>query len=220
MHCVISADRAINADTLMSLSNASRLEAIQTFDHLSRRLPQSALSLSSSKQAERHVHSSQNRRAKHSASAKDTRHPRSNSTLSLIPAASSDQPRPRHSRKRASSKSSTTLSKAPHSTPNKHRSTGLQKPASNNKNNNPRAAPPAPRDSSRTSPRSERRHASMSSRSDSTKLGEVPERKWRTTAGPRNDSSNSSNSLRVAYPLYSYPAPQKQRSRFMRFFGK
>lgn len=203
-----------NADTLMSLSDSSRLEAIHTFDQLSRRLPQSTLSLTtSSKPSSR---DRPKRKIKRSSSAKDPHHhPRSKSAPApAIAAAASDQPRHRHPRRNgpASSKSSTVISKSkkPRATPDKHRSTTSRKPtASSNSDNHPRV------ESARTSSRRGRRHVSTSSRSDSTKLGEIPEHKWRTTKHRDDDDS-----LEIAYPLYSYPEPPKQRSRFMRFLGK
>lgn len=206
----------------MSLSDASRLEAIHTFDQLSRRLPQSTLSLTSSIKPS--ARDAQKRRIKRSASAKDAHHPRSKSApapaIAVAAAVASDEPRHRHARQRdpGSSKSSTVISKSktPRATLDKHRSTTSRKPtASSNSNNHPRVASPAPGSTRTSSRRGRRRHVSGSSRSDSTKLGEIPEHKWRTTK-PRDDDS----SLEIAYPLYSYPAPPKQRSRFMRFWGK
>lgn len=206
---VISADHAINADTLMSLSNASRLEAMRTFEQLSKRLPQSALSLTpQTKSSERHTHSSQKRRSKQIPSVKSGHNRRSQSAPPVLKTKASDNPRPRRTHKKPSGNSkSSTVSKTPRSTEDKHRST-----PSPHSTSNPRAAPPNAQ-GTRTSSRSERRHRPRSFRSDSTKLGEIPEHKW---AVPRDDDS----SLRVAYPLYTYTAPQKQRSRFMRFFGK
>lgn len=191
----------------MSMSNSSRLQAIETFDQLSKRLPQSSSSLTpSNKSSQKHAHDSQKRKPKHASSPKDTHNPRSKSAPSLIPPAL-DQPRPKHnSRKKKSpdsSKSSTT-SRRPHSDPEPHRSKPSRKPT------DPRRSAPPPARGARSSSRSDRRRTPKSFTSDSTKLGEIPEHKW----------ARDSNSLRVAYPLYSYPEPQKQRSRFMRFFGK
>lgn len=206
MLCVISTDHAITSDTLMGLSNASRLEAIQTFEQLSRRLPQSALSLTPSNKAPgRHAHSSKKRKTKTALSAKGAHHSHSQSAPSLLITPASDHPRPRHTHTKSRSSSTSPKISKTRATSDKHRSTPSRKAAGG-----PGAAPSP--NSTRTSSRPEWRRAPRSFASDSTKLGEIPEHKW---AGPRDDST-----LRVAYPLYAYPAPQKQRSRFMRFFGK
>lgn len=193
----------------MSMSNSSRVQAIETFDQLSKRLPQSSLSLTpSNKSSQKHAHYSQKRKPKHASSPNDTHNPRSKSASSLIPTAALDQPRPKHSSRKKkspdSSKSSTTSRRPHHSDPEAHRSNPSRKPTGPS-----RSAPPPARDA-RPGSRSDRRRTPKSFTSDSTKLGEIPEHKW----------ARDSNSLRVAYPLYSYPEPQKQRSRFMRFFGK
>lgn len=55
----------------------------------------------------------------------------------------------------------------------------------------------------------------MSFASDSTKLGEIPERKW--TRVVAEDSTRLSG---TAYPLSPWQEEQKPRSRFMRLFKK
>ncbi|KIN06073.1 hypothetical protein OIDMADRAFT_176179 [Oidiodendron maius Zn] len=111
--------------TLMSLSNASRLEAMRTFEQLSKRLPQSALSLTpQTKSSERHTHSSQKRRSKQIPSVKSGRNRRSQSAPPVLKTKASDNPRPRRTHKKPSGNSkSSTISKTPRSTEDKHRST-------------------------------------------------------------------------------------------------
>jgi hypothetical protein len=206
MLCVISTDHTITSDTLMGLSNASRLEAIQAFEQLSGRLPQSARSLTPSNKAPgRHAHSSKKRKTKKALSAKGAHHSHSQSAPSLLITTASDHPRPRHTHTKSRSSSSSPKNSKPRATSDKHRFIPSRKAAGD------LGAAPSP-SSTRTSSRSERRRAARSVTTDSTKLGEIPEHK---RAGLKDDSS-----LRVSYPLYAYPAPQKQRSRFMRFFGK
>ena len=72
----------------------------------------------------------------------------------------------------------------------------------------------------RTRPRGkpENRKSMMSFASDSTKIGEIPERKWANPA--MFDTGNSAFPITPYYPLGPYQEPEKQRSRFMRLFRR
>lgn len=56
----------------------------------------------------------------------------------------------------------------------------------------------------------------MSFASDSTKLGEIPERKW----GRNADLDGGQFTITPYYPMEPYQEPEKPRSRLRRLFGK
>jgi hypothetical protein len=60
------------------------------------------------------------------------------------------------------------------------------------------------------------RNSIRSFATDSTKLGEIPEHKW---ARPSKLDAGQF-SVRRYYPLEPYQEPEKQKSRFMRFFRR
>ena len=62
------------------------------------------------------------------------------------------------------------------------------------------------------------RKSIMSFASNSTKLGEIPEHKW--TTPPVFEGGEVIFPVRAYFPLDSYQAPEKPRSRFMKFFRR
>lgn len=195
----------------MSLSNASRLEAIHTFEQLSTRLPPSSLSLTPSRAPPSQDRRAQERKAKPAGEHQHHhRRPRSSSSRSAPPRvrvreiAAADLPHPRpapHALPSATPRKAKPPSTRSSSSPSgRHRSTtNTRKPKSP-----PRSGPPPPA-ASRTRSR-------RSWKSDSTKLGEIPEHQW---------AASRPGELRVVYPLGSaQPTPEKSRSRFMRFLRK
>jgi len=220
---------------LVNLSNASRMEAIHTFEQLSNRLSRSSLALvPSNKHNEKRRHK---RKAKSSSSVGNLKHARSKSAphLSITPlgpATPDGWVRPKTGRKlSADSKASGTSSpkrraapKPPTSPPHK---LSLQAPPSQRPT--AQSAPPIPRSThphqgSNSSAkiqhqepshsRPENRKSIMSFASDSTKLGEIPEHKCTRPANGGNLP------ITPYYPLEPYQEPEKPRSRFMRLFKR
>jgi len=196
---------------LLNLSNASRIQAIETFSQLSQRLSRSSLALSPSnptKHLEKHAR--KRRARKPSSAVGNPKHTRSQSApeLSLTPlgpATTSGWVRPKHSRKTSSSSIS--------------KSSGLSTPPKRTAPSepNPKPAPLVPQ---YTPPpqyqRTEKRKSIMSFASDSTKLGEIPEHKWARPAMLEDGKFP----VTTYYPLEPYQEPEKQRSRFMRLFRR
>jgi hypothetical protein len=192
--------------TLVNLSNASKVEAIKTFEQLSARISRSSVAISISK-PKRKTHSgskgkkagfSQSSGSSHSGRPEPVRS-RSAPELSLKqtalgPATAHGWVRPKgqkSGRKRAIDPSSSRRKSVPH---------GRQEPL---------APEPLPL------PGPENRMSIMSFASDSTKLGEIPERRGATA-----NLGNQENFTSTVFPLAPWKRPEKPRSRFMRLFGK
>lgn len=205
---------------LLNLSNVSHMEAISTFEQLSKRLSQSSVALP---HKSRHAGKPHSSRVGHKQKAKKgsvghSKHTRSKSApelsrTALGPATAEGWVRPKPGRK-LSSESKTSGSTSPRRTaPREHTQPTIQRSR----------PPPAlvstpllPSPLPRTRP--ENRRSIMSFASDSTKLGEIPEYKW---ASPSMfDAGNSNFPITTFYPLEPYQQPEKQRSRFMRLFRR
>jgi hypothetical protein len=211
---------------LLNLSNASRMEAINTFEQLSQRLSHSSLALvplSTDKDPAKHRN--HQRRRKTSSSSEHARHSRSKSApdLSLTPlgpAKTDGWVRPKSGRKISSdSKSSGTsgLSTPRRSSPKAH----FPQPSNSTSRTSPPSSGRATRQLQRKAAghtsRMDNRDSIMSFATDSTKLGEIPEHKW---ARPLMLDSRQFP-VKSYYPLEPYhQEPEKQRSRFMRFFRR
>lgn len=221
----------------MNLSNASRMEAIHTFEQLSNRLSKSSLALKpSNKHNEKRRHK---RQAKSNSSVGNLKHARSRSAPQLSitplgPATPGGWVRPKTGRKlSADSKASGTSSpkqravpKPPPSPPQR-----LSLPAPPSQRPTTQSPPPIPRSThpmqgtAATPPhrvtvpqsRPENRKSIMSFASDSTKLGEIPEYKW---TRPNMYADGGNFPIRTYYPLEPYQEPEKPRSRFMRLFKR
>ncbi|KAK3373715.1 hypothetical protein B0T24DRAFT_679124 [Lasiosphaeria ovina] len=203
----------LDYQSLMSLSNSSRVDAIKAIDRLSRRLDspsRSSVVTSSSKTSSSPSASSRHKR--HSSSSPDEA-PRKSKTAS-----------PESTPKKASSSSSSKDGKA----------VGKPKPESRAKNppaeksrpaaktshrrtgsGEKRAPPPAPPE---TAPPLPNRISFISISTDSTKLGEIPERKLRRRY-PAADSSSDEYNVAPMYPLKPYTTEVKER-RFWGMFGR
>lgn len=216
----------------MNLSNASRIEAINTFDQLSQRLSRSSLALvplspSTRETGQRH----QQRRRKKSVIS-SSKHARSKSAPELS-VTSQGWVRPKAGTKQSSD--SAKPSKESGSASSRHRtskSQSSQPPVAPSKQSvRPQNLnmPPVNESRQRTPPpqyttfpiephhrRMENRKSFMSFASDSTKIGEIPEHKWAQTA-----AMQASNYPRtIYYPVEPYQKPEKQRSRLMKLFRK
>jgi hypothetical protein len=200
------------------------MEAINTFEQLSQRLSRSSLALvpsgTSKDLAKRRTH----HRKKTSSSAGHVKHSRSKSApeLSLTPLGPANTDgwvRPKAARKlssdsRASRSSDSSNTRRPspktHS-PQLSTSTSRTLPP-----NRGRGAPQPQRTSTGNAAKIDNRKSFMSFATDSTKLGEIPEYKW---ARPAMLEAGKFP-VTTYYPLEPYQEPEKQRSRFMRFFRR
>jgi len=210
---------------LLNLSHASRMEAITTFEQLSQRLSRSSLALVPSGTNKAHAkHRTHHRRRNASSPAGHGTHSRSKgapdlSLTPLGPANTDGWVRPKTGRKLSSeSKPSTTPGS---STPRRPSSkTQSQHPPSSTERTSPTS-------STRVVPRlretppgytttTDHRNSIRSFATDSTKLGEIPEHKWARQM--KLDAGQFP--VRKYYPLEAYQEPEKQKSRFMRFFRR
>jgi hypothetical protein len=210
---------------LLNLSNASRMEAINTFEQLSKRLSRSSLALvpsSPSKDLARHRNHQRQRKA--SSSTGHGKHSRSKSApdLSLTPlrpAKTDGWVRPKAGRKLSSdSKSSRTCNHpmSRHSSPK----TPTPQPSNYTGRTSPQSPGCVTTQIQRTPPgyiaKSDNRNSIKSFATDSTKLGEIPEHKW--ARPPMLDPGQFP--IKHYFPLEPYHEPAKQKSRFMRFFRR
>lgn len=204
--------KSTNTDytALMNLSNASRLETLSTFEHLAKRLSQSSLALvPPSSYSEKRTRSGHKRKAKKPSSANTLKPGRSNNAPSLS-ISSTGWVRPKPNRKSSSGSKSSGSSTPKCSSAKYHSPT-----------RSPRATKivsPSQQRSSLPRPKVDNRKSIVSFASDSTKLGEIPEYKWRTP--PIYDDGNVNFPVQTYYPLEPYQEPEKQRSRFMRLFRR
>jgi hypothetical protein len=209
---------------LLNLSNASRMEAINTFEQLSHRRSRSLALIPSGTEGPLAKHRTHQRRRKTSSSTTGhSKHSRSKSApdLSLTPLGPANTDgwvRPKSGRKLSSDSkfSGTSGSSTPRrSSPKTH----SPKPLTSTQ----RTSPPSSGRVTAQSRRTPAGHAKIDNRNsirsfatDSTKLGEIPEHKWARPA--MLDSGQFP--IKRYYPLEPYQEPEKQRSRFMRFFRR
>lgn len=205
--------------TLVNLSNASRVEAIKTFDQLSARISRSSVAMPTSKPKRKTHSGSKDKKAGSSQSSGSSHsghpgHVRSRSApelslrqTALGPATAHGWVRPKaqkSGRKRAIDPSSSRQKSVPH---------GGQEPLPPEPLTPPIVKKHEP--SPLPLPGPENRMSIMSFASDSTKLGEIPERKGATV-----NPGNQENFTSTFFPLAPWKRPEKPRSRFMRLFGK
>jgi len=201
---------------LVNLSNASRLEAIGTFEQLSKRLSRSSLaSPHIGKLPEQGSRRGQKRKASKQPVG-HIKHVRSKSVpgvslTPLGPANSEGWVRPKPGRKLSSDSKSSGSSSANRSSPKGHNTQDSIRKSSNHSQVTVTRTPP-------TRLRPEIRKSIMSFASDSTKLGEIPEHKW--TRPSMFEAGTPNFPVTTLYPLESYQEPPKQRSRLMRLFRR
>jgi hypothetical protein len=205
--------------TLVNLSNVSRIEAINTFGQLSTRLSHSQLALSSEEAKFKRKRGAQEKGSSSSLKKERQRstHSRSKSapdlsiTMTALGPTSSKgwvRPKPRRNASSTSTKSqSSALASPKKSLQPQHRSESAGIPITSHRHRNPRSTPVL--DAEQVS-RHSHRHSIMSFASDSTKLGEIPERHW----------SKPNLPTPTAFPLTPFREPHKPRSRFMRLFSR
>ena len=220
----------------MNLSNASRMEAIHTFEQLSRRLSRSSLALApSNKHNERRRHK---RKAKTSSSVGNFTRSRSKSMPQLSvtplgPATPDGWVRPKAGRKLSAdskvSGNSSPKRRAVPKPPSSPRRLSLpvspsQRPTTQSPTQIPNSTHPMPGTAAIPSRRAmvphsrgSNRKSMMSFASDSTKLGEIPEHKW---TRPNMYAEGVHFPIRTYYPLEPYQEPEKPRSRLMRLFKR
>ncbi len=190
----------LDYESLLSLSNASRVDAIRAIDRLSHRLGSTpsrssvASSSSSSSKHKRH-HSSSS-----SASASSTR------------TASRDKSRPKGSPREQKSSGGLDKKAGPKPRVAKEKSPAPPTPAGSRSGNHSRGGS----GSSKTAVAN--RISLVSISTDSTRLGEIPERKWRR----RYDYDTSSEDYNVSpvYPLKPYRPPEVKGRRFWRLLRR
>lgn len=220
--------------SLLSLSNASRIEAIHTFEQLSQRLSLSSLALVPLSPGLKEKNQRHHQRRKKSSSSSGVKHTRSKSApeLSVTP---QGWVRPKAGRKQSSD--STKSSKGSGTSSPKQiaaKALATQPPASSSRRSpaprqiasvphndeNSQGTPPPqyttfPVEPLRTR-KTQDRKSFMSFASDSTKIGEIPEHKW-----ARNAAMHEGNyPMTTYYPVKPYQEPEKQRSRLMKLFRR
>jgi hypothetical protein len=202
------------------------MDAINTFEELSRRLSRSSLALvPSSTNKDLAKHRTHQRRRKTSSSTGHTRHSHSKSApvlspTPLGPANTDGWVRPKSRRKLSTDSKSVGLSGT--STPRRSSpKTHSPQPSTSTKRTSPMSLERVTMQPRRTTAdhttRPDNRNSINSFATDSTKLGEIPEHKW---ARPIMVGSGQFP-IRRYYPLEPYhQEPEKQRSRLMRFFRR
>ncbi len=237
-------DLHLDYGSLMTLSNASRHDAIKAIDGLSRRLrsPASASAVSSSAakapstkaQSRRKRKSSPDTEASRSKPKQETRRDKSPSKKSSAASAKTSKAASREhttskaeaERLRKRAPAPPQPPKAPSTTPHKTRpsrsaataaSGGTQRPATPK---TPKAAAEPPQN----------RISMLSFSSDSTKLGEIPQRKWQrreemvryspsTSNDPDDGGGSTEYGVRPMFPLRPYTVEVKER-RFLGWFSR
>ncbi|KUJ20878.1 uncharacterized protein LY89DRAFT_729697 [Mollisia scopiformis] len=224
---------------LLNLSNASRIEAINTFEQLSQRLSRSSLALVPLSPAMKEASQRHRHRRKKSSTSSNPKHTRSKSApeLSVTPQGwvrlktvrkqSSDSTKSSKTSGSSTPKQSTSKSQTAQalSSPSKHSPRPRQAqiadvPYSNSKENEQITPPPQytafPAEPLRNSRRADNRKSFMSFASDSTKIGEIPEHRWAQTAAMQAGNYP----MTTYYPVEPYQEPEKQRSRLMKLFRR
>ncbi|KAF4635343.1 hypothetical protein G7Y89_g2762 [Cudoniella acicularis] len=198
--------------SLMSLSDLTRREAIHTFEQLSIRLSTSSLALAPlAAPADKRSTS----RKKESTTHRNHTRAKSTPNLSVTPLGPATpngwvrSKSPKKSRKSSSkSKSTTSMNRKreehaiapPHPRPKRITAPEPTLTLSSS------PSPPQRAEHALASPR-DNRISFMSFASDSTKLGEIPERKWAKPAGFDYGSGNSPFPITAYYPLEPYQEP-------------
>lgn len=204
----------------MLLSNASRAETLRTFDQLSRRLGNTSSRLTVVTTSD-----SPRRRSGH-ASSRSTASSNGSSSNRERGSSSKQTPTPRRDagedktagRREKKSKSSLT---PPPKRQHHHQQEQYKPPSGKNRASTSDAVSPLrSRTPARQPPAVPNRLSLASIATDSTKLGEIPERKWTSRHTRRRNSDSSldeSDYYNVApvFPLKPYETPVKER----RFFG-
>lgn len=216
----------------MTLSNSSRIDAVKTIDSLSRRLG----SPSRSSVASSLPHKASSRRKKRpscnsdAAPRKQSKEPRSKDSPSIKKTSSAvkaGKAQRKHHRKPETTEHPKNAPKPKASTPSPKpladtRTPTTPLPLSKISRNPSNPVPPE----TRTTPN---RISILSFSSDSTKLGEIPQRKWQSTtaaayyATDRYADSSGEYNVRPVFPLRSYTAEvkgERERGRWLGLFGR
>ncbi|KAK5662780.1 hypothetical protein OQA88_6188 [Cercophora sp. LCS_1] len=228
----------LDYDSLMSLSNTSRIEAIKTIDNLSRRLGSGNSSRSSMAQAPAKSTSSKHKdRSSHSSSHpmphSNTAEPRSRNKS---PRSASNSPRKKRSSTKVKDEAQPKL---------KHESTvkvKIETPAKIVENDAPTRKqsptvefeiPPSPPPKHETNPQArppglaqrlaaaaDNRVSFASFTTDSTKLGEIPERRARSRYYVAVPSGSDQYNVPPMYPLRPYKVEVKEKGFWGGLFGR
>lgn len=200
---------AIDYESLMSLSNSSRVDAIRTMDQLSQRLSSSSSLL---RENRRPISSGSSSTSRKGSKQSPTREPKQGRNA----AAAVDVPNRHRSKvtKRDESLVQST-SKFPHNEGRKM--TKKRSRSSHNQSRSETPVSPATSDTSRT--RIPNRISFISVSSDSTKLGEIPYRRSRLVRISDSSSLEDYN-VQPIYPLHPYQTPPREkRGLLRRIFG-
>lgn len=204
----------LDYQSLMSLSNSSRLQAIKTFDQLSRRLDSkssrsSAASTSSSKSS-RTSRTSSSKASKSSSSSKSSGASKSSDSgkrhKKTKPSRKHDHADHKESRRRDAGRAGERPLRLEMS---------IATPLLDSMD---RSFEHSASSSLRRRPSFANRFSLISMSSDSTRLGEIPERKWHR---PHNNAGGSLDEYNtpVMYPVRPYHPPVKER-RFLGLFRR
>ncbi|KAK4229823.1 hypothetical protein QBC38DRAFT_358599 [Podospora fimiseda] len=226
----------IDYDSLLSLSNASRVDAIKAIDSLSRRLntpSRSSLASTSSKASSKKSSSSSSRHKKRSKS-EGSRPP-----LKSIECGGGSPPKQLQSSKKEVSPSAALVTPPPKKLSTSKNSTAPAPTLSATHSPPPPTPPPKPSElhlspqyhlpihlrqmSSSPKPGTGNRISMMSFSSDSTKLGEIPQRKWRSVyMSTTEDATCESDEYNVkpTFPLKPYTVEVKERRFWGGLFGR
>ncbi|OIW29999.1 hypothetical protein CONLIGDRAFT_680793 [Coniochaeta ligniaria NRRL 30616] len=213
---------ALDYESLMLLSNASRSETLRTFDQLSRRLGST-----SSRLTVVTTSTSPKRRSGHSSSGSTASSKNNNSSRKDGPSARKTTTPRQDAREskgagnrevRKEKKSKSTSAPAPQHKP----SPGVKKLSTAETVPPLRSRTPARQSPTQTAVPNRLSLASIAT--DSTKLGEIPERKWSSRhTRPRNSDSTLDDSeyynVTPVFPLKPYESPVKER-RFLGLFRR
>ncbi|KAH8602428.1 hypothetical protein B0O99DRAFT_139426 [Bisporella sp. PMI_857] len=193
---------------LLNLSNASRMEAIYTFDRLSKRLSHSTLTLVPASPKQPSKTSQAHKKRSKAASTRSKKPTRSKSAPALLVTPEGLVRRPKHSRSSSASSSAYSPTSKPSS----------RAPPHVTKHRLPMPPPPAEKAAAQIlSHHPTNRRSIMSIASDSTKLGEIPSHKWIRPYNLENGEM-AVFPIQTYYPLEPYREPEKQKSRLRRLF--
>ncbi|KAK0635438.1 hypothetical protein B0T17DRAFT_485601 [Bombardia bombarda] len=193
----------LDYNSLKSLSNASRIDAINAIDRLSRRLgsPSQTSVMSYKLPSQSHIPSTSPRHQRHPSSS----FPASTPTSLRHPKTRSDESIPKKKSDRDEKTMNTT--KKPKSERSPKDSPKPSERSQNQPRSNPQQAPIL------------NRISIISSSTNSTKLGEIPEKRWRSRYPVTGPSSSDGYNVPILYPLKPYTTEVREK-RFLGLFRR
>ncbi|KAJ0117666.1 hypothetical protein J7T55_001865 [Diaporthe amygdali] len=205
--------QALDYQSLMSLSNSSRLQAIKTFDQLSRRLDskssRSSVASTASSKSSRTSKSSTSKASKSTSSSKSSSASKSTDSRGHKKTKTSKK-RDHADRKEPKTRDAERANERP-----LRLEMRLATPLLDSMD---RSLEHSTSSSLRRRPSFANRFSLISMSSDSTRLGEIPERKWHRRYDTSDGSSEEYNTP-VMYPVRPYQ-PQVKERRFLGLFRR